>query len=187
MIFAEKFSSDLECTEIWKKMCAYISGAMPLFPHLPINPFLSVYKLTSYLHCAFSPLGSPSLCNSIGALKKTPGSNTLRTTALKNDTMLTCMVQEGVQFFLRLIYLVFSFKLTWFKKGKWGWWAGSRVSCGYYILRTREGKEEKILQSKSWLQLHSTFCPVTYSISVTPGWNMGGVFLFSFFVLCVIS
>lgn len=82
-------------------MCAYISGAMPLFPHLPINPFLSVYKLTSYLHCAFSPLGSPSLCNSIGALKKTPGSNTLRTTALKNDTMLTCMVQEGVQFFFK--------------------------------------------------------------------------------------
>lgn len=53
------------------------------------------------------------------------------------------------------------------------------VSCGDYILR----KLEEVLRSKFWLQPHSTFFPVTYSVSVTPGGTLG-IFVVVFGPLC---
>lgn len=54
------------------------------------------------------------------------------------------------------------------------------VSCGDCILR----KLEKVLRSTFWLQPHSTFCPVTYSVSGTPAGTLGIFVVVVFRPLC---
>lgn len=72
-----------------KNVCVYIMVVTAVFPPDVPKPF-SFYELMSYLYCAFPPWVVPHCIEDLQkTIKKTPGSKTLRTSTLKNDTLLT--------------------------------------------------------------------------------------------------